>query len=290
MSKKPPSLEGFPDKFTAEKSREFYQHYRENGPKKRFTRFALKAAGVILKPTVIHRDAEGVRKHLENGGVFVATGNHTSGLDPFGFAAAVGSDETLSPIEQPEPRTRILAKISLFKNKALRWMIEAVGAVPVGRAYESDTEGGKSAREEVISFGQDSVADGAHIVLFSQDKRGPVFERSEAKKGAAKIAVGAVEQMQDRPQDEQIPVAVLPFGIGYEGEIPEFSFSREILMHPIDTFKTAIDYVRFARSATLTIGSPILVENGQSVNDDPVIYLHDLTMSGIEEALQQEAA
>ena len=61
-------------------------------------------------------------------------------------------------------------------------------------------------------------------------------------------------------------------------------------MHPIDTFKTAIDYVRFARSATLTIGSPILVENGQSVNDDPVNYLHDLTMSGIEEALRQEAA
>ena len=212
MSKRP-SLKGFPR--DGAHISEVYAYYQERSPHRVAASFSLRVLGAVLRPQVSHRDGSAIRGHLSEGGLFVIAGNHKRTLDPFIFAAAVGRDvDVLRHLELPDPETRILAKLSLFNSKVpgVRFFIDAMGAIPVARRKDADTELGQASRRRLCETSTSIVASGSHVMLYPEETRLEKLkpgEKPTSKMGVGIIAVDAAAQRQ--PGD----VRVLPVAVDY---------------------------------------------------------------------------
>ncbi len=107
------------------------------------------------------------RENIPDGGCVVCP-NHVQLSDPPFAAVALGHRTPL----------RVMAKKELFQNKALSWLISALGAFPINREGVDIT---------AVKTALGCVKDGCKLIIFPQGTRDAHI--GETKKGAAMIAV-----------------------------------------------------------------------------------------------------
>ena len=141
--------------------------------------------------------------------IFVA--NHGNAIvDPVVLAAAL-------------PRLpRFLAKHTLFRNPAVRPLLELAGGLPVYRAQD----GGTGRNRETFARIDEELAAGAAIALFPEGISHHEPELQPLRTGAARMALGPAS-------DSAGPVAIVPVGLTFE------------------------DKTRFRSRLLVTVGEPI---------------------------------
>jgi len=179
---------------------------------------------------VFYRDVEvqGLENvPLRGPAIFVA--NHGNAIvDPVVLAAAL-------------PRLpRFLAKHTLWKNPAVRPLLELAGGLPVYRAVDGST----SRNRETFSRIFEELAGGCAIALFPEGISHHEPELQPLRTGAARMALGAAARGAG-------PVAIVPVGLTFE------------------------DKTRFRSRLLVTVGEPIVPEAEDDEDDSDTV--RDLT-------------
>lgn len=133
---------------------------------KRIYRILHCIVGFILR-LVYWVKYEGVENVPE--GTVLVCGNHSSWADPFLIAIGIGRKEIL----------HMMAKVELFKNKLLAFILRKMGAFPIDRSG-NDTGAVKTAMRYLKS--------GEKVGIFPEGTRSKQEGDVEAKVGAVKIA------------------------------------------------------------------------------------------------------
>lgn len=157
------------------------------------------------------------RENIPEGGALVC-GNHSSAIDPFFLAFALGKRRPLS----------IMAKESLLKIPVIGRLLKLVGTFPVNRGA-SDIHAVKYALEQLKK--------GEYVALFPEGTRVKTREEGEPKTGAAMLACRAGV----RVLPVYVPVHKKPFRINrvYIGPAYEMTYEGKRA--------TSQDYERLTR-------------------------------------------
>lgn len=116
--------------------------------------------------------AEG-REHIPADGGFVLAANHISSLDPWALGYPLW----------PRRRLRWMAKVEVFENRLVRWILQTGGAFPVRRG-EHD--------QQAIQTAIRVLRAGDVLVMFPEGtRRRPGRPRPRPHSGAARIALAA---------------------------------------------------------------------------------------------------
>ena len=103
----------------------------------------------------------------------------------------------------------IVAKSTLFKPLPLKWMLRALGVVPVYRQMDhSDMAKNKSSFEEVSKV----LAKGRTVLIFPEGTVTDSQELQKVRTGAARMALSAIESGVQN-------LAIIPVGITYEDKV-----------------------------------------------------------------------
>ncbi len=161
----------------------------------------------------------GVENIPATGGVIIAP-NHISNLDPPVIGCALPDNR----------RIRFMAKIELFQNAAVRWVVTALGAFPVRRGMADRT-----AIRTALAF----LEQGGTVGIFPEGTRSRTGALGRAEPGLGMIAVKAGVPV--------VPVAVTGTNILFrDGHIlPRISvrFAAPVIVPPGRTDKEAVEYI-----------------------------------------------
>jgi len=106
-------------------------------------------------------------------GACIMAGNHISYVDPIALWASM-----------PQGTIHFVAKSELYRNKALAWFLDSVGAVPVARG---------AADRAMIKWTSDYLAGGESVAIFPEGTRGREREDAEelnqGQEGAAFLSL-----------------------------------------------------------------------------------------------------
>ena len=109
------------ESYQLDRSQRSLDVYKGAGKSNRVVVGAFKAVTRILARTYIRLSMEG-RENVPDDGACIIITNHLSGLDPF----LIGI-----PIDR---RIYCLAKIELYQNAALTWILNSLGLIPLDRS------------------------------------------------------------------------------------------------------------------------------------------------------------
>jgi len=143
--------------------------YKGAGKSNRFLVAAFKAVTRILARTYVRLKVEGL-ENVPDEGAFIVITNHISGLDPF----LIGI-----PIDRG---IYCLAKIELYQNAMLTWILNSLGLIPLDRD-SSDI----SAMRIVLRL----LRNGEAVGLSPEGTRSPTGEMLPFTDGATKLALHA---------------------------------------------------------------------------------------------------
>jgi glycerol-3-phosphate O-acyltransferase/dihydroxyacetone phosphate acyltransferase len=142
-------------------------------------------------------------EHLPDGGPTIFAGNHPNSLiDPVLIITTCGR------------KIHFAAKDVLFKNAALRVVLNALGAVPVYRKMDHSTRttagGGTGAgNEDTFAALHQVLAHSGAMGIFPEGISHDEAQLQRLKTGAARIAVGLVAK------EPQVTVRIVPCGLNY---------------------------------------------------------------------------
>lgn len=151
------------------RSRKPLDIYKGAGKSNRFVLGAFKAVTRILARTYIRLRLEGLENVPEKGAYIIIT-NHLSGLDP--FLIGIPIDRTLY----------CLAKIELYQNALLTWILNSLGMIPLDRSRNDI-----SAMRIVLRL----LKNGEAIGLSPEGTRSKTGEMLPFTDGATKLALHA---------------------------------------------------------------------------------------------------
>ena len=184
------------------------------GRRAKLDRVARAVARVSLR--VFYRELEVVgRERVPASGPLVVVANHGNSLiDPAVLVAVL-------------PRMpRFLAKHTLWKNPAVRPLLELAGSLPVRRAQDG---GGDAARNaETFARCYEELARGGCVAIFPEGITYHEPRLQPVKTGAARIALGA------EAASGPLGVRILPVGLEFEEKTRFRSRALAVIGEPID--------------------------------------------------------
>lgn len=203
---------------TPENASALQEYYNKLIPSRRASKVGFWAmkVGFPVQPRFIGDAEKQVQEHMQKGGVFIVAANHQHLNDQFIVASAARRSETMQPLVG---NTTIPAKRSLFKNRFLRFGVEAMGSIPIIR--KKDT-GGDSTQEDsrkdantlMTNILVDRMVHGGNVAIFPEGTRGEDDQERDVTKirklhrGLGDIALSAAAEGAD--------ILVVPMGISYE--------------------------------------------------------------------------
>jgi glycerol-3-phosphate O-acyltransferase/dihydroxyacetone phosphate acyltransferase len=165
--------------------------------------------------------------------------NHPNGLlDPLVLRVAVGR-----PVQ-------FLAKSTLFGNPFGRLAMNAFGCVPVYRAQDRQA-GDKdraAANERTFAVCRERLSKGSALALFPEGVSHSDPQLKPLKTGAARIALSAEREHQDRT-GEPLGLLVVPVGLGFEAKAIFRSRVLVVVGEPIPVAERMEEYRRDERAA-----------------------------------------
>jgi glycerol-3-phosphate O-acyltransferase / dihydroxyacetone phosphate acyltransferase len=169
--------------------------------------------------------------------IFVA--NHPNGLlDPLVLRVSSGR-----PVQ-------FLAKSGLFSNPAGRLAMNAFGCVPVYRARDAGA-GDKeraAANERTFAICRERLAKGAALALFPEGTSHSDPQLKPLKTGAARIALSAEREHQERT-GAALGLVVVPVGLGFEAKAIFRSRVLVVVGKPIPVAARLEEYRQDERAA-----------------------------------------
>jgi len=209
--------------------------------------------GFPVQPRFINDSEKQIQEHMQKGGVFIVAANHQHFNDQFIVASAARRSETMQPLVG---NTTIPAKRSLFKNRFLRFGVEAMGSIPIIR--KKDT-GGDSAQESsrkdanalMTNILVDRLVRGGNVAIFpegTRDEDNPERDVTKVRKlhrGLGDIALNAASQGAD--------ILVLPMAISCEHSHrkPEVAIGTPIPVAPDMELEALLGEVQQGMQETL---------------------------------------
>ncbi len=173
---------------------------------------------VILR-TAFRLRVSGVDNIPVSGGVIIAP-NHISNLDPPVIGCALPDNR----------RIRFMAKIELFKNPVVRWVVTALGAFPVRRGMADRT-----AIRNALAL----LEEGGTVGIFPEGTRSKTGVLGRAEPGLGMIAVKAGVPV--------VPCAVTGTNKLFRGGhiLPRFTvrFGAPVIVPPGRTDKEAVEHI-----------------------------------------------
>lgn len=173
----------------------------------------------IILRVAFRFSVSGVENIPATGGVIIAP-NHISNLDPPVIGCALPDNR----------RIRFMAKIELFQNAAVRWVVTALGAFPVRRGMADRT-----AIRTAIAF----LEQGGTVGIFPEGTRSKTGVIGRAEPGLGMIAVKAGVPV--------VPVAVTGtnklFRDGHIRPRIAVRFAAPVIVPPGRTDKEAAEYI-----------------------------------------------
>ncbi len=110
------------------------------------------------------------REHEPSQGAVLAICNHVSAADPFIAGVAL------------QRSARYMAKVELFRNPVLGWLLRSVGSFPVKRGQPD---------RQAIRTALQALSRGEVLVMFPEGTRSPDGRLTSAESGAALLALRA---------------------------------------------------------------------------------------------------
>ena len=169
--------------------------------------------------------------------IFVA--NHPNGLlDPLVLRVSSGR-----PVQ-------FLAKSGLFGNPAGRLAMNAFGCVPVYRAHDrsASDQDRAAANERTFAVCRERLARGAALALFPEGTSHSDPQLKPLKTGAARIALSAEREHQERT-GQPLGLVVVPVGLGFEAKAIFRSRVLVVVGAPIPVAERMEEYRRDERAA-----------------------------------------
>jgi glycerol-3-phosphate O-acyltransferase/dihydroxyacetone phosphate acyltransferase len=199
---------------------------------------------------------------VENGEAVPAEGpvifvpNHPNGLlDPLVLRVAVGR-----PVQ-------FLAKSTLFGNPAGRLAMNAFDCIPVYRAQDAGggDKGRAAANEKTFAICRERLSRGSALALFPEGVSHSEPQLKPLKTGAARIALSAEREHQDRT-GSALGLVVVPVGLGFEAKAVFRSRVLVVVGRPIAIAERLEEYRRDERAAV-----DRLTDDLRSALDDVVL-------------------
>jgi 1-acyl-sn-glycerol-3-phosphate acyltransferase len=179
-------------------------------------------------------------EHLPATGPVIFVPNHPNGLlDPLVLRVTSGR------------RVGFLAKSTLFTNALGRLAMNAFDCVPVYRAQDAAGTASKDrglANERTFAVCRERLAAGAAVALFPEGTSHSDPQLKPLKTGAARIALSAEREQQERT-GQPLGLVVVPVGLGFEAKAIFRSRVLVVVGPPIRVAERLAAYVADERSA-----------------------------------------
>lgn len=158
---------------TLENYEELYGYYAELDPSSLALKGLHAVASLSYHPSVHYApDAqERISRLLDDNRSLILACNHIDRRDQFPIAAAARQEEALRPLVA---HTSILAKKSYFESPVARWVMDAMGGIPVFRPQDiekADRRTSVRAGRAMLNATIDRLGAGNHLLVFPEGTR-----------------------------------------------------------------------------------------------------------------------